>query len=723
MKAITLGAGPAGLYCSLLLKKIRPDLDITILERNPHDATYGWGVVFSDQTLNAFREADYPSFKAITGQFVIWDAIDVKYQSQLIRCGGHVFGGMSRRKLLLILQERCKEVGVKLKFNVEITDPAEFTGYDLIIAADGVNSITRKTYEHAFKPTLELGKSKFVWYGTDKVFDSFTFIFRENEHGLFQVHAYPFDGTTSTFIVECEEATWRRAGLDQAGEAESMAYCERLFAQDLGHHRLLSNRSLWINFLTVKNKTWHHHNLVLMGDAAHTAHFSVGSGTKLAMEDAIAFANAFEQHGEKNLQAVFNDYEAERRPRVEGLQAAAWESSTYFEHVKRYFHLEPLQFTFHLLTRSGRISYDNLRLRDPYFSETIDCWFATATPMTPAEAQTELVIAAPPMFTPLKLRDVTLTNRVALMPASSYAAREGLPGDIHLNQLLRRAKGGAALVLTELTAVSVEGRITPGCAGLYRPEHMAAWKRIVDCIHSSSSAKVGLQLNHAGRRGSTRPRREGLDRPLRQGNWTLVSASPLPYTPENQTPQEMSRTDMDKVRHDYVEAAGMAQEAGFDLLQLQFGHGYLLASFISPLTNLRTDDYGGDLENRLRFPLEIFKAVREIWPEPKPLSVAIPATDWAKNGFDIDEATVLAERLKTLGCDMVEILAGQTVLETQPVYDPYFLVPFSEQIRNQVHITTLVSGGLTTTDQINSILAGGRADLCLMDPPALRHSE
>jgi anthraniloyl-CoA monooxygenase len=717
MKVVTLGAGPAGLYCSLLLKKIRPDLDITVLERNPHDATYGWGVVFSDQTLTAFREADYPSFKAITDQFVIWDAIDVKYHDQVIRCGGHVFAGMARRELLLILQERCQALGVKLKFQVEVTNPAEFAAADLVIAADGVNSVTRKSYEQAFKPNLELGKSKFVWYGTNKIFDSFTFIFRQNEHGLFQVHAYPFNGMTSTFIVECDEAVWRQAGLDQAGEAESIAYCENLFAQDLGDHQLFSNRSLWINFVTAKNRSWHHQNIVLMGDAAHTAHFSVGSGTKLAMEDAIAFANAFEVHGEKDLEAVFNDYEAERRPRVEALQAAAKESSTYFENVRRYFHLEPLQFTFHLLTRSGRISYDNLRLRDPYFSEAVDRWFANPAP---AEKSDAAIIALPPIFTLLKLRDVTLTNRVVLVPTSSYSAHEGRPGDTHLHQLLRRAKGGAALVLTEPTAVSAGGRITPGCAGLYQAGHLAAWKRIIDCIHAGSAAKIGLQLNHSGRRGSTRPRWEGLDRPLRQGNWSLLSASPLPYTPASQVPQEMGPADMEQVRTQFIEAAHMAQEAGFDLLQLNFGHGYLLASFISPLTNLRSDDYGGSLENRLRFPLEIFKAVREVWPEQKPLSVAMPATDWAKNGFDIEEALVLAELLKAHGCDIVEVLAGQTVMETQPNYNPYFLMPFSEQIRNQVKIATIVSGGITVTDQINSILAGGRADLCVMDSPLLR---
>jgi anthraniloyl-CoA monooxygenase len=591
--------------------------------------------------------------------------------------------------------------------------------HDLVIAADGVNSITRNIYATAFKPELQIGKSKFVWYGTDKVFDSFTFIFRENEHGLFQVHAYPFDGQTSTFIVECEEATWQRAGLDQATEAESLAYCEQLFAADLHGRRLMSNRSLWINFTTVRNKTWYHQNIVLMGDAAHTAHFSVGSGTKLAMEDAIAFANAFEQHGENNLDAVFKDYEAERRPRVELLQTAARESSTYFENVKQYLHLEPLQFAFHLLTRSGRITYDNLRQRDPYFSETVDRWFAAAA-VSPEKHYQETIIATPPIFTPFKLRTLTLANRLVLAPSSTYTASDGTPGDIHLNQLLRRAVGGAALVMTEPVAVSPEGRITPGCTGMYCPEHGLAWRQIVETIHSHSPAKIGLRLNHAGRRGSTRPRQEGLDRPLRQGNWPLLSASSIPYTPQSQTPKEISQAEMDKLCQDFIQATQMAQAAGFDMLQLHFGHGYLLASFISPLTNIRTDGYGGSLENRLRYPLDLFSAVRAVWPEDKPLSVALTAVDWARKGLEVDEAIILAEMLKARGCDLVEVLAGQTIVEDKPNYDPYYLVSLSEQIRNRAKIPTLVSGGLRITDQANSILAGGRADLCLMDPQSFR---
>ena len=725
MKIIVLGGGPGGLYCSLLLKKANPALDITVIERNPFNATYGWGVVFSDRTLASFREADYPTFKEITDQFVLWEAIDIWYRNERIQCGGHIFTGMSRRVLLNILQNRCRELDVMVKFETDIIEVKTLTengDYDLFIAADGVNSLTRKVYADVFKPNLEVGKAKFVWFGTDKVFDAFTFIFRENEHGLFQAHAYPFEGTTSTFIIECEEETWLRAGLDKMDEAANIAYCQKLFADNLGHHRLLSNRSLWVNFATVKNKTWHHGKIVLLGDAAHTAHFSIGSGTKLAMDGAIAFANAFEQHP-NNLEAALNDYELERRPRVEGLQEAAKVSQAYFEEVKKYLHLEPMQFAFYLLTRSGRISYDNLRLRDPYFVDTIDRWFAASSAMSGAPAQAshsfsllEAGVAPPPMFNSLQMRGMSLPNRVVLSPAPTYSANEGLPNETHLAQLKRRALSGAALVMTELAAVSPEGRITPGCAGLYSAEHATAWTRMVELIHTTSSAKAALQLAHAGPRGSTRPRLAGLDRPLPAGNWPLLSASAIPYTPISQIPKAMDRTDMDKVCDDFVRAADMGNTAGFDLLQLHFGHGYLLATFISPLTNKRDDAYGGSLENRMRFPLEIFEAVRAVWPKDKPISVAFSATDWVKGGLSDAEATAVAGLFKAHGCDLIEVLAGQTTLAAKPTYDPGFLTPLSDRIRNEAEIKTMVAGNLTTTGEVNSILASGRADLCIMSP-------
>lgn len=717
MRIGIVGGGPAGLYCGLLMKKANPSHDITIVERNPPDATYGWGVVFSDRTLAEFREADIKTYTEITDHFVIWDAIDVRYRGEILRCGGHVFAGIARKRLLNILQRRCDELGVGLRFNTEIADLAEFADSDLIVAADGVNSVIRNSYAQAFKPRIGFGTAKYIWFGTDKVLDSFTFIFRENEHGLFQVHSYPFDGHTSTFIVECDEATWKRAGLDEADEAESIAYCEQLFAEDLRGCRLMSNNSRWINFVMVRNQSWHHEKIVLLGDAAHTAHFSIGSGTKLAMEDSIALARALEQHGD-DVEAAQIEYELGRKPAVENFQAAAEESQAYFETIRRYLHLEPTQFTFYLLTRSGRIAYDDLRLRDPQFVADVDGWFATRSTDSRTDGAS-LVVAPPPILTPVALRDLTLPNRVALSPTPTYSAIEGMPNDAHAAQMQRRALAGAGLVVTEPVAVSVEGRITPGDIGFYRAEQGEMWARIVDFIHTNSSAKVAIQLGHAGRRGSTRPRGEGLDRPLREGNWPLLSASPLPYTPHSQVPKEMDRADMDKVRDEFVRAAGMADEAGFDLLQLHFAHGYLLASFISPLTNIRGDDYGGTLENRLRFPLEVFDAVRAVWPGHKPISVALSASDWVDGGFDVDDAVVVATMLKERGCDLVMTFAGQTTIDSHPSYDRGFLTALSDRVRNEAGVPTMTAGNITTVGQVNTILAAGRADLCIMDTPRL----
>ncbi|MCZ7568185.1 MAG: FAD-dependent monooxygenase [Ardenticatenaceae bacterium] len=717
MRIGIIGGGPAGLYCGLLMKKANPSYDITIVERNPPGATYGWGVVFSDRTLAEFREADIKTYTEITDHFVIWDAIDVRYRGEILRCGGHVFAGIARKRLLKILQRRCDELGVRLRFEVEVSDLADFADCDLIVAADGVNSFIRSTYAHAFKPSIKLGEAKYIWLGTNKVLDSFTFVFRENEHGLFQVHSYPFDGHTSTFIVECDEATWKRAGLDEANEAESIAYCEALFTEELLGCRLMSNNSKWINFVLVKNRSWHHENIVLLGDSAHTAHFSIGSGTKLAMEDSIALARAVEQYGD-DVEAAQHEYELGRKPAVENFQAAAEESQTYFETIRHYLHLEPKQFTFYLLTRSGRVAYDDLRLRDPQFVAGIDAWFAAKATDSRADDAC-LVVAPPPLLTPVALRGLSLPNRVVLSPPPTYSATGGMPNDVHVAQLQRRAAAGAGLVITETAAVSSEGRITPGDVGMDCPEQQEAWARIVDSIHASFSARVGIQLGHAGRRGSTRRRREGLDQPLREGNWPLLSASPLPYTPHSQIPKEMDRADMDKVRDEFVRAARMAQEAGFDLLQLHFAHGYLLASFISPLTNMRSDDYGGSREKRLRFPLEVFDAVRAVWPEHKPISVAISAADWVEGGFDVADAVVLAKVLKEHGCDLIMPLAGQTTPEFQPLYGPGFLTGLSDRVRNEAAIATMTTGHITTAGQVNTILAAGRADLCILDTPHL----
>ncbi len=740
MKIVILGAGPAGLYVGLLIKKANPAHEIAIIERNPADVTYGWGVVFSDRTLASFQRADYKTYEQIRDHFVIWNDIDTRYRGEIIRCGGHVIASISRKRLLNILQRRCYELGITLMFGHEISSLSELGRYDLLIAADGVNSLVRKAYEPVFKPTIELGKAKYIWLGANKVLDAFTFIFHENEHGLFQVHAYPFSGTTSTFIVECDEATWLSAGLDQADEAQSLAFCQQLLANDLNGAQLLSNNSKWINFATLKTRQWHHQNMVLLGDAVHTAHFSIGSGTKLAMEDAIALAGALEQHSD--LETALNEYELERKPVVETFQRAALESQTYFETLKRYLGLEPMQFTFQLLTRSGRITYDDLRLRDIHFVEAVDRWFTCrAFDDLPTDVESrelspyDIPIIVPPVIAPaivasspastlLRLRNLVLSNRIVLShrthrASAYYPLQDGMLNEAYADQLVSLGLGGASLVMTDIVAVSSNGRITPDCAGIYNAFQHYAWEWTVAGFHGNMLAKLAIQLGHAGRRGSSRSQTEGLDRPLHDGSWPLLSASALPYTPQSQVPREMDHEDMQRVRNDFVRAAQIAEQAHFDMLQLHFGHGYLLASFLSPLTNRRTDDYGGDLRHRMRYPLEVFDAVRAVWPEDKPISVALTATDGVKGGFEIEDAIIVAQAFKEHGCDIIQVLAGQTTMDGEPAYGRGFLTSLSDRIHNEAGILTMVGGYLTTSNEVNTVLAAGRADLCLMDSPHL----
>jgi anthraniloyl-CoA monooxygenase len=715
MRVNVLGGGPGGLYSAILLQKRFPKAKIQVFERNAADQTWGWGVVFSDETMSGFAEADPESHDAITKCFARWDCIDVFAKGQHIRSHGHGFCGIARKKLLQLMQERARELGIEPHFGAERVDVERMRQEcDLLVAADGVRSIVRKEYEDVFQPSFDPRKCRYIWLGTTHRFPAFTFSFRENGHGLFQIHAYQFDAGHSTMIVECDEASWRAAGLDRADEASSLAYCEELFAEELAGHHLLSNRSTWVQFATLKNERWWHENVVLVGDAAHTAHFSIGSGTKLAMEDAIGLADAMGRFPGDVRQALAT-YEAERKPMAGRIQTAAQQSLEWFENAKRHHRLEPIQMVFSLMTRSRRITHENLRKRDPALVERADRWFEAHAGVPAGEK------ATPPMFTPFHLRGLSLPNRVVVSPMCMYSAKDGLPDDFHLVHLGSRALGGAGLVMTEMTNVSPEGRITPGCTGIWNEAQASAWRRIVDFVHTRSASKIGLQLGHAGRKGSTKALWEGPDVPLDEGNWELLAPSPIPYDVRkgSRTPREMTRADMDVVLEQYRNATRLTLAAGFDLLEVHMAHGYLLSSFLTPLSNQRTDEYGGTLGKRLRFPLEVLDAVRAIWPADKPLSVRISATDWVPGALDVEDAVVISRALEEHGVDIIDVSTGQTSPDARPVFGRSYQTPFSERIRNDVGIPTIAVGNVGDHDQVNSILLGGRADLVALARPHL----
>ena len=726
MKINCLGGGPAGLYFAILMKKARPDAEIRVVERNRADDTFGFGVVFSDATLENFAAADQPTYERITSSFAHWDDIAIHFKGDVLTSTGHGFSGMSRKLMLTILQERCAELGVILDFETEIADPDAYRDADLVLAADGVNSTVRAHYEDKFAPDIDWRPNYFSWLGTTRPFPAFSFYFKESDHGLWRIHAYQYMDGYSTFIPECTAETFTATGLAVDDEDGTVAYLEDLFAEELDGHPLIKNRSTWRNFPNVRCRRWHFDNVVLVGDAVHTAHFSIGSGTKLAMEDVIELAEALADHDQVG--QALAAYEDRRRPTVESTQRAAQTSLRWFETTERYYRkLEPIQFGFSLLTRSLRISHENLRLRDPDYVAGIDSWVADE-----AANQSGVNLTGtppPPMFTPYKLRDLVLANRVVVSPMCQYLADDGTINDWHLVHLGSRAMGGAGLVITEMTDVSADGRISPGCAGMYRPDHVAAWRRVTDFVHTYSPAKIGLQLAHAGRKASTtRPWEGGHNHPLGDGDWDILAPSPLPYTGDNQVPREMDRADMDAVRDDFVRAAEMADQAGFDMLEIHFAHGYLLSSFLSPLTNRRNDAYGGSLENRLRYPLEVFDAVRAAWPDPKPISVRISATDWKAGGTTPEDAVAIAAALKAHDCDIVDVSAGQVVEDQEPEYGRLFQTPFAEQVRLEAEMPTMTVGAISSFEDVNSILAAGRADLCVLarahlyDPYWTRHA-
>jgi len=715
MRIVCLGGGPAGLYFSIMRKKADPAHEVTIYERNQPEDTFGWGVVFSDATLENFAQADLPTYAEITRNFHHWDDCEVFFKGRRIISGGHGFCGIARKKLLGILQVRAAELGVRQVFSTNITDDAQFADADLIVAADGVNSQVRQKYAAQFKPDVEVRKCRYIWLGTRLRFDAFTFITEATEWGWFQVHAYQFDDDTSTFIVECREETWRAAGLDQVDQAGSVAFCEKLFARYLKGQQLITNSrhargSAWLNFNRVLCHQWHYKNVVLIGDAAHTAHFSIGSGTKMAMEDAIALSKAVTAHP-ADVERALETYQQERELEALKLQSAARNRMEWFENVARYTHLEPEQFAYTLLTGSQRIGHENLKLRDKSYVDGVESWFAAKSGM-PAKP-------LPPMFTPFTVSALTLKNRIVVSPMAMYSCQEGVPGDFLMVHLGSRALGGAGLVMTEMTCVSPDGRITPGCAGLWNDGQTAAWGRIAEFVHQHSDAKLGIQIGHSGPKGSTQLGWEAIDEPLSEGNWPLLAASAIAYGPRNQVPREMDRADMDRLREDFVAAAKRAVRAGFDLLELHCAHGYLLSSFICPLTNRRNDEYGGTLESRLRYPLEVFRAVRAAWPAPKPLSVRISAHDWAPGGNTPDDAVIMARRFKEAGADLIDVSSGQTTRAAAPVYGRMYQTPFADRIRNEVNIATIAVGNIFDADHVNSIVAAGRADLCALARPHL----
>ena len=728
MRIVSIGGGPAGLYFSILMKQAYPQARVEVHERNRPDDTFGWGVVFSDETLGNFQAADPASFAEITSNFAYWSDIETYYADTCVRSTGHGFCGLSRKKLLQIFHGRCRELGVELTFEAEVTPDdldGRFADADLVLAADGLNSAVRERFAEHFRPSLDWRVAKFAWIGTDKPLDAFTFIFRENEHGVHQVHAYPFqhDPELSTFIVECHEDTWKRAGLDRASEADSVTYYEALFADHLEGYRLLTNRSLWRSFPTVKNERWSHGRYVLIGDSAHTAHFSIGSGTKLAMEDAIALVDAFKAHGgpleSMPVPEILEAYEESRRIDVIKTQKAAQTSLEWFEHSARYMGQHPVQFSFNLMTRSKRITYDNLRERDPALVDRVDAWFAEDQGLAvPAGGK-----APAPMFVPLELRGLTLPNRLVVSPMCQYSAVDGVVNDWHLMHLGSRAVGGAGLVFTEMTNVSEQGRITYGCAGLWNDEQQAAWKRVVDFAHAHAKGAIGIQLAHAGRKGSCNLPWEG-DDPLRDGTaWETIGPSAEPFGPDWPAPREMTRADMDRVRDDFVAAARRAEAAGFDLVELHLAHGYLLSAFISPVSNHRTDEYGGSLEKRMRFPLEVFEAVRAAWPEGKPMSARISATDWlGDEGLTGDDAVAIARMLRERGLDLIDVSTAGNTPRSKPEYGRMYQVPFAERIRLELKDTGLkvmAVGAILGHDHANTVLAAGRADLCALARPHL----
>jgi anthraniloyl-CoA monooxygenase len=724
MKIAVVGGGPGGLYFSSLVKQLDPSVDITVWERNAPDDTFGFGVVFSDQTLAGIRASDKSVFEDMGKSFAYWDDVDVTIDSQMFTIAGNGFAAMSRKELLHVLQRRATDRGVPIHFQTQAPPVEELmSDYDLVIAGDGINSAIRTKFADEFGTTADERNCKYIWLGTDLVFEAFEFFIKDTDWGVMQVHAYPMNAEQSTFIVEMHEDVWRAAGFDKVdadslppgvSDEESIARIGESFADVLDGHQLIANNSKWVSFQTIRNKTLVHDNLVLLGDAAHTAHFSIGSGTKLAMEDALALAACvFEQ---PTIEAALKAYDEERGPVIKSTQRSAQASLEWFEELVQYVDQEPIQFAFNLMTRSRRITYDNLLERDPAFVQQVDAWLLRD--QIEQGRVPEGTTPRPPMFLPFRLRGVELPNRVVVSAMDMYSSVDGVPQDFHMVHLGARALGGAGLVMTEMVCTSAQGRITPGCGGLWNDEQTQAWSRIVDFVHTTPS-KIGLQLGHSGRKGSTKLMWDGIDQPLDEGNWEIIAPSPLPYLDVSQVPREMSRADMESVLEEFVEAAKRGAEAGFDLLELHCAHGYLLSSFLTPISNKRIDEYGGSLENRLRFPLEVFDAIRAVWPQDRPISVRISASDWVDDGLTVEDSVAIAQAFADHGVDIVDVSTGQTTPKAKPAYGRSYQTPFADRIRNRTKVATMAVGSISSWDDVNTIIAAGRADLCALGRPHL----
>ncbi|MCE2574109.1 FAD-dependent monooxygenase [Komagataeibacter sp. FNDCR2] len=712
MYIVSIGGGPAGLYASILLKRDFPQARVRVFERNAPADTFGFGVVFSDQTLDIFAQADLPSYEMIRREFSYWDDLDIAVRGQTFRVPGNGFCGCSRRTLLQLLYRRAEELGVELNFRTEVS-PEEFPEADLILAADGIGSAIREKNLAHFQPAIDLRSNRFVWLGSTRALDAFTFFFREHEGGVFVAHCYQYERERSTWVIEVDEETFARCGLGDMTEAEYVAYLEGVFAEDLEGHSLIANRSIWRRFPAIRCRNWSKDNIVLMGDAKSTAHYSIGSGTKLAMEDAIALHAAV--MATDNIADALAKYGIERRDEVERLQHAAEVSLTWFEHLNRYWPMSEIRFAFSLMTRSKAITWDNLALRAPDFVAQVQKDFETDCTASGCTTREGVV----PAFQPFRLREMEISNRLVVSPMSTYRAHDGVPGEWHLVHYGRFAASGAGLIYTEMTDVCPDGRITPACTGLYTDRQEAAWRRIVDFVHAEGDSRICLQLGHAGRKGATRVMWEGMDQPLAEGGWDLVSASPLPYHPHSAVPRAMTRDDMDRVTADYVAATRRAVNCGFDMIEVHCAHGYLLASFLSPLTNIREDEYGGSIENRMRYPLEVVRAVRAAWPADRPMAVRISATDWQEGGISMEDVVTAAGLFAQAGCDLIDVSTGQTTPDARPVFGRMFQVPFAEQIRAETGLPVMCVGNISSVDQANTILAAGRADLVALGRPLL----